>query len=149
MWLFSDFQYGFRSSWSTVDLLAVVSDSIAKAFNRYGATRSAALDISKAFNRVWHAGLLHKLKSYGISGQIYDLISLFSVIGSFGWFWMWNHYKEYPVNVGVPQGSILGPTYFLLYIDYLPDDVICNITIYDDDIFSTLNVIRDLICGNK
>ena len=54
-----------------------MSDSIAKAFNRFGATRAAALDISKAFNRVWHAGLPHKLKSYGISGQIYDLISSF------------------------------------------------------------------------
>ena len=54
-----------------------MSDSIAKAFNRFGATRAAALDISKAFNRVWQAGLPHKLKSYGISGQIYDLISSF------------------------------------------------------------------------
>ena len=54
-----------------------MSDSIAKAFNRFGATRAAARDISKAFNRVWHAGLPHKLKSYGISGQIYDLISSF------------------------------------------------------------------------
>ena len=61
--LFSDFQYGFRSSRSTVDLLTVVSDRIARAFNRSGATRAAALDISKAFDKVWHAGLLHKLKS--------------------------------------------------------------------------------------
>ena len=66
--LFSDFQYGFRSSRSTADLLKVVSDRIAREFNRSGATQAVALDISKAFDRVWHAGLLHKLKSYGISG---------------------------------------------------------------------------------
>ena len=64
--LFSDFQYGFRSSRSTTDLLTVVSDRIARAFNRSEATRAVSLDISKAFDRVWHAGLLHKLKSYGL-----------------------------------------------------------------------------------
>ena len=50
--LFCDFQYGFRSSRSTADLLAVVSDRIARAFNSSGAARTVALDISKAFNRV-------------------------------------------------------------------------------------------------
>ena len=83
--LFSDFQYGFRSSRSTADLLTVVPDRIARAFNRYGATRAAALDISKAFDRVWHAGLLHKLKSYGIPGQIFGLISSFL---SNRWLWV-------------------------------------------------------------
>ena len=78
--LFSDFQYGFRSSQSTADLLRVVSDRIARALNRSGATQAAALDISKAFDRVWHAGLLHKLKSYGISGQISSFTS-----SGFGW----------------------------------------------------------------
>ena len=75
--LFSDFKYGFRSSQPAADLLTVVSDRIARTFNRSGATRAVALDISKAFDRVWHAGLLHKLKSYGISGQIFGLISFF------------------------------------------------------------------------
>ena len=64
----------FRSSRSIADLLTVVSDRISGTFNRSRATRAVALDISKAFDRVWQAGLLHKRKPYGISGQIFDLI---------------------------------------------------------------------------
>ena len=53
--LSSDFQYDFRSSQSTADLLTVVSDRIARAFNRSGATRAVTLDISKTFDRsdIW------------------------------------------------------------------------------------------------
>ena len=54
-----------------------MSDRIARGFNRSGATQAVALDISKAFDRVWHAGLLHKLKSYEIRGQIFGLLSSF------------------------------------------------------------------------
>ena len=75
--LFSDFLYGFRSSQSTTNLPTVASDRIARAFNRSGTIQPVALDIFKAFDRAWHTGLLHKLKSYGISGQIFGLISSF------------------------------------------------------------------------
>ena len=75
--LFSDIQYGFRSSWSTADLLIVVSDRIARVLSRSGTTRTVALHLSKAFDRVWHAGLLHKCKSYGIWDQIFSLIFSF------------------------------------------------------------------------
>ena len=73
---FFDFQHGF-SSQSIADLLTVVSDRIARAFNRSGTTQAVVFDISKAFNRVWHAGLLHRLKTYRISGQIFGLILSF------------------------------------------------------------------------
>ena len=68
-----------------------------------------------------------------IIGQIFDLI--FSVLSN-RLLWVVLDAKssqEYPVYAGLYQGSILGPIYFLLYINYLPDDAICNIASYTDD----------------
>ena len=112
--LFSDFQYGFRSSGSTAELLTVISNRIARTFNRSGATRAVALDISKAFDRVWHGGLLHKLNSYGISGQIFGFISSFLGNRRLRVVLDGKSSQEHLVIGGVPQGSILGPTLFVL-----------------------------------
>ena len=105
-----------------------------------------ALDIYKAFVRVWHAGLLHKLKSYGLSGRIFGLTSSFL---SNRWLPVvldGKSSQNYPVNAGVPQGSILGPTPFLLYINDLPDDIFFNIAIYADDttLYSKCDWVFDL-----
>ena len=94
---------------------------------------------------VLHAGILHKLTSYKISGQTFGLLSFLSnrrlrvVLDG-------KSSRECSVNAGVPQSSILDPTLFLLYINALPDDVICNIAIYDGDTLLYPDVIGHLIC---
>ena len=96
-------------------------------------TLAVALNISKTFDKVWHAGLLHKLRFYEISGRIFGLISSFL---STRWLRVvldGKSSQEYLVNAGVSEGSILGPTLFLLCINDLPDDAICNTAIYADD----------------
>ena len=82
------FQYGFRLSRSTADLLTVVSDRIARAFNKSGAARAVALDISKAFVRIWHACLLHKLSLMAFQVRYLALFLLLPVIDGFEWFSM-------------------------------------------------------------
>ena len=104
-------------------------DRIAWAFKRSGDTQAVAFDISKA----WHAGFLHKPEPYGISVQIFDLISSFLSNRRLCVVLNEKFSQEYPVNAGVPQDSILGPTLFLLYINKLPNDVACNIVIYAND----------------
>ena len=139
--LFSDVQYGFGSSRSTADLLTVITDRIYRFMDNGGEARAIALDISKAFDRVWHSGLLHKLRAYGIDGQIFDIVKSFlnerrlcvKLDGSLS--------SKLPINAGVPQGSLLGPTLFLIYINDLPGEVLQKIDIYADDttLYSGLN----------
>ena len=91
-----------------------MSDKIARVFKDSGATRTVALDISKTFDRVWHAGLLHKLRPYGISGQIFGLISSFlstmrlRVVDG-------KSSQEYPVNAGVLE---VKGTFLVLHFSY-------------------------------
>ena len=105
--LFSDFQYGFRSSRSTSDLLTVVSDRIARAFNRSGATRTVALDISKAFDRAWHAVFLTNLSLMEFQVRYLALFLHFSVICGFEWFWMGNLHKNIQLMLEFLKGIFL------------------------------------------
>ena len=104
---FSDFQYGSRSSQSTGDLLTIVSDRIVMGFYRSGATRAVALDISKAFDWFWHTGLLRKLKSYGISGQIFGHVFSFLSNRQHRVVLDGKSSQEYPFNNGVSKAPLL------------------------------------------
>ena len=109
-------------------------------------TRAVAHEISKSFDIIWHAVHLHKLKFYGISGQIFGLISSFLSNRLLGVVLDGKFLQDYLVNAEIPQRSILGPTLFLLYINVLPDDFICNIAIYayDTTLYSKCDQASDL-----
>lgn len=90
-------------------------------------------DISKAFDKVWHNGLLVKLQNYGICGNVLGWIEnyLFDrqqkvVIDGFT-------SNTETINAGVPQGSVLGPFLFLLYINDICNDLVNHIRLFADD----------------
>ena len=95
--------------------------------------RSVFLDISKAFDKVWHDGLIFKLKQNGISGSLLNLLSNFLrnrnqrvVLNGRTSSWA-------DVNTGAPEGSILGPLLFLVYINDLADGLSSNTALFADD----------------
>ena len=131
--LLSDCQYGFRHSRSTGDLLSLITEHFNRALDRRGEARAVALDISKAFDKVWHRGLLHKLQSYGVSGRMWSTAASFLSNRKLKVVLEGQSSPTFSVNSGVPQGSVLGPTLFLVYINDLPDTVLSQLAMYADD----------------
>ena len=119
-----------------------MSDRIGRAFNRSGATKAVAHDISKAFDRVWHAGVLHKLRFYEISCQIFGLISPFLSNRQLWVVLDGKSLHEYPVNDGFLKGLflILHFSYYTLMIFVMMLSVILLSVLML--LPSTLNVIR-------
>ena len=136
-------QSGFRLADSCINQLLAITNEIFEAFdcNPSLEVRSVSLDISKAFDKVWHEGLLYKLKSMGISEELFKLLENY-LPGRFqrvllnGQTSFWR-----PILAGVPQGSILGPLLFLIYINDLPDELKSNAKLFADDtsLFAIVN----------
>ena len=115
--------------------------NFARAFNRSGDTRAIALDISKAFDRVWHANFFHKLNLMKFQVRYLALFLLFSVIGGLWWFWMGNLHKNIQLMLVLHFSYYTSMTFrMILSVIFLYMLMI---------LLSTLNVIRHLICGNS
>ena len=117
--------------------MLAITHEIYKAFDHSPPkeVRAIFLDISRAFDRVWHEGLIHKLKQNGIEGEMLNILSIFLAereqrVIIDGKFSSWAN-----IEAGVPQGSILGPILFLVYINDLIDEVDSKIKIFADDTF--------------
>ena len=126
----------------------MISIIISSSSSQLPPSINLAIDIAGAFDRVSHAGFIHKVASMGIAGQLctwlLDYLSgrrLQVVVGG-------QHSGTFPIRAGVPQGSILGPTLFLLYIN----DAKCCISpdtrlaVYADDttLYSMIQAITDI-----
>ena len=126
-------QSGFIPRDSTTNQLTFLYNTFCQALDSGIEIRVVFCDVSKAFDRVWHKGLLCKLRAAGISG---NLLSWFESYLSErrqrvilpGTQSDWNY-----IHAGVPQGSILGPLLFLLYINDIVKDIQSNIRIFADD----------------
>ena len=108
-----------------------------------------ALDISKIFDRVWHTGLPHKLKSYGISRQIFGFFLLLSVIDGFEWFWIESLHKNIQLMLQILKARflVLHFSYYTLMTFLMMLSVILLSMLMI--LLSILSVIRHLICDNN
>ena len=113
----------------------MITHEIYKAFDKGHEIRAIFLDISKAFDKVWTQGLIYKLKTIGIEGEILDILCSFLEDRQQRVTLDGENSEWANIEAGVPQGSILGPILFLVYIDDLIRVVSSDIRIFADDTF--------------
>ena len=128
--IITPFQSGFQAGDSTVNQLLYICNQISTALDNNKEMRIVFLDISKAFDRVWHKGLLFKLQSIGISGNLLDWFTNY-LTDKYQRVCIKNDNSSWKkVNAGVTKGSILRP---LLFIIFILKDIKSSIRLFADD----------------
>jgi len=132
--LFSACQFGFRSERSTVSQLTLFYDELIMSHNKNESTDIVYIDFMRAFDTVCHSKLMLKLAAYGVADPVLRWLSSFlegrsqrvQVNSSLS--------EEVPVRSGVPQGTVLGPLLFLLYVNDLPSQLHVPCKMFADDL---------------
>ena len=143
-------QSGFQPGLSTTTQLIEVYHQFCSAVDSNKEIRVVFLDISKAFDKVWHKGLIFKLSKCGIGGELLNwfqdyLQGHMQRVVIAGQYSDWEH-----LYAGVPQGSVLGPLLFLLYINDVTNVVRnCNIRLFADDTCLFIEVDDRIEAANK
>ena len=140
--LISQSQSGLMPGDSCINQLISIAHEIYQPFDDRLKVREVFLDISKAFDKVWHEGLTYKLKQNGIKGNLLDTLTNFLDDRKQRVVLNGQHSKWAYIEVGVPQVSILGPLPFLIYMNDLSDNLDLNPKLFADDT-SPFSVIED------
>jgi len=131
--LISGKQFGFRPDHSTADLLTILSQKWNISLDKGEEVCAIALDIKGAFDKVWHGGLCAKLKSKGVSGQLLAWLQSYLSERSIKVVLSGQASDPATINASVPQGSILGPLLFSVFIDDLVEVCENELYLFADD----------------